>query len=149
MKTKNDNEIVASLVKKLMKGLHAVTRKVLSEEGLSLSQYYTLYLIKLGSQTEMSEIKNYLDISAASATSIADKLVEKGLIKRQRNSDDRRIVTIDLTDKGKRFLKRMKKRKAQFYSLLFSKIDGKGRKTMKEGLSLFVQSLDLMKNESF
>ena len=147
MKAKNDIEIVADLVKKLMKGFHAIAHKMLNEEGLSLSQYYTLCLIDLGSQVKMGEIKSALGVSGAYATGIADKLIEKGLIKRQWSREDHRVVITDITDKGKKFIKRMEKKRLQFYSLLFSKMNGKDKKTVKDGLSLFVSCFEDLKKE--
>lgn len=53
----------------------------------------------------MKRIAEYLHIKAPSATSLIDGLVKAGYIKRTTDPNDRRIVQMIITDKGKVFLK--------------------------------------------
>ena len=39
----------------------------------------------------------------------SDKMEEKGYVKRVRSSDDRRVIYVELTEKGKEFIEKMKK----------------------------------------
>lgn len=68
--------------------------------SLSLVHLSVLALLETkGSQT-MSAIADALDVSQASATGIIDRMEERGLVERQRAADDRRVVTIHLTEAG-------------------------------------------------
>ena len=142
MKTKNDIDTITPLMKKLMDGFHYLARNILREENLSLSQYYALHLIKIGPQAQMKDIKNDLCVSGAYATSIIDKLVKKGFIERCRSKDNRRVVAVKLTDKGNILVRDLNKKKAQFYTKLLKDMNGKDKKTMNDGLSLLVSSLN-------
>jgi DNA-binding MarR family transcriptional regulator len=141
MKTKNDIDAITPLMRKLMDSFHYLARNILREEDLSLSQYYVLHLIKTGPQAQMKNIKNNLCVSGAYATSIIDKLVKKGFIERYRGKDDRRVVRVKLTDKGKILIRDLNNKKAQFYTKLLKDMNGKDKKTMSDGLSLLVSSL--------
>jgi DNA-binding MarR family transcriptional regulator len=44
-------------------------------------------------------------VKSSTVTGIVDRLEQKGLVKRFRNSPDRRIITIELTDSGKNLAK--------------------------------------------
>ena len=57
-----------------------------------------------GDKISLSEIANRLLISRAYTTALTDKLVQRGLIERIPDPDDRRSVRIILTEKGKSVL---------------------------------------------
>jgi DNA-binding MarR family transcriptional regulator len=48
----------------------------------------------------MGELADGLLLSVSSATVLADKLEEKGLVVRSRSLDDRRVVRVGLTEEG-------------------------------------------------
>jgi len=52
-----------------------------------------------------SQIAKYIMVKSSTVTGIVDRLEQKGLVKRFRNSPDRRIITIELTDSGKNLAK--------------------------------------------
>ena len=49
----------------------------------------------------ISRLAKYILVKPSTVTGIIDRLEHKGLVKRERNLVDRRVVTIDLTDAGK------------------------------------------------
>jgi DNA-binding MarR family transcriptional regulator len=52
-----------------------------------------------------SHIAKHIMVKSSTVTGIVDRLEQKGLVKRFRNSPDRRIITIELTDSGKNLAK--------------------------------------------
>lgn len=48
----------------------------------------------------MSDVKSRMVEKAPNATRLADKLLEKGYIKRRRSDSDRRVVYVNITQKG-------------------------------------------------
>ena len=49
----------------------------------------------------MSEVARSIGVTLATLTVACDKLVSKGLVRRVRSQEDRRVVNIMLTDKGR------------------------------------------------
>ncbi len=49
----------------------------------------------------ISRLAKYILVKPSTVTGIIDRLEHKGLVKRERNLIDRRVVTIDLTEAGK------------------------------------------------
>lgn len=49
----------------------------------------------------MSGIADMICLSLSSMTGLVDRLVEKGLVKRDRSPEDRRVVQVVLTDEGR------------------------------------------------
>ncbi len=70
-----------------------------SELELTMPQMRILCLLRQGHQ-RMGNIAAGLGISLSSATSIVDRLVEKGLVERAPDPEDRRVVLCRLTGKG-------------------------------------------------
>jgi MarR family 2-MHQ and catechol resistance regulon transcriptional repressor len=49
----------------------------------------------------MRELAEHLAVAVNSMTSIADSLERKGLVRRQRSEEDRRVIRVELTDPGR------------------------------------------------
>jgi DNA-binding MarR family transcriptional regulator len=49
----------------------------------------------------MRELAEYLTVAVNSVTSIVDHLEAKGLVRRQRSEEDRRIIRVELTEPGR------------------------------------------------
>jgi MarR family 2-MHQ and catechol resistance regulon transcriptional repressor len=75
--------------------------------GLTISQFGTLEsLYHLGSMCP-SEISQKLLKSGGNMTLVLDNLAKQDLIQRQRDLNDRRMVIISLTDKGRDLIERI------------------------------------------
>ena len=72
---------------------------------LSILQMQVLFFLNHHEKTTMSDIANYFRIELPSATSLMNKLSDQKLVKRHEDPDDRRLVRITLTDKGKDLLR--------------------------------------------
>ncbi|WP_163582058.1 MarR family winged helix-turn-helix transcriptional regulator [Gracilibacillus saliphilus] len=71
-------------------------------EGESLSQTQLILLIQMNLNDGMkaSQIAEFLSVTPGAVTSICDKLEKLGLIQRVRESEDRRVVKMILTESG-------------------------------------------------
>src|SRR5262249_44109481 len=49
----------------------------------------------------MREVSEFLTVAVNSVTSIVDNLERKGLVRRRRSEEDRRVVRVELTDAGR------------------------------------------------
>jgi len=68
------------------------------------SYYHVLKLLAKSGDLPMSEIGRKVHISKSNMTSLIDKLVDKGLAERLPDQNDRRVINISITDKGKNIL---------------------------------------------
>ena len=59
------------------------------------------FLVFVESPPKMREIAEAVGLSLPSASSIIDRLEETGLVKRSHDKDDRRVVLVNLTKKGR------------------------------------------------
>ena len=76
----------------------------LSEAGLTQSQFGTLEaLLHLGPMCQAELGRKQLR-SSGNITMVVDNLQKRGLVRRKREGDDRRYVTVHLTPKGRKLI---------------------------------------------
>jgi DNA-binding MarR family transcriptional regulator len=76
---------------------------------LSAAQFIVIATLALAdSATSSSELCRGISYDAGAMTRMIDRLESKGLIRRSRRPDDRRVVYIELTEEGARAFPRMK-----------------------------------------
>ncbi len=68
------------------------------------SYYHVLKLLTKSGDLPMSEIGRKVHISKSNMTSLIDKLVDNGLAERLPDQNDRRVINISITNKGKNIL---------------------------------------------
>jgi DNA-binding MarR family transcriptional regulator len=90
----------------------------------------------------MSEIGRLVYISKSNMTSLIDKLVEDGLAERLPDENDRRVINIALTDKGKDLLKNWRKHAN-------NEIKNNLSTLTDEDLEKFYESIETMKSILF
>lgn len=70
--------------------------KIFAAEGLNSTEVMILHRLRHGN-CKVSDLANEMGIPFSTLTGIMDRMVEKGLITRERNEDDRRVVTVGLS----------------------------------------------------
>lgn len=99
-----DNTIIKSF-RKLFKEYNSYSRKLKTEYGLNTSHISCLsYLEEKGSIT-ISKLSNFLVLAPSTITSLIDELEKGSFIVRKGSKSDKRVININITSKGKKFLK--------------------------------------------
>ncbi len=96
------DDSVAYLMRRLLTGFAAEVGNELDPRGLTNAQWVPLYKLHLGHGTTAAELARECQLDAGAMTRMLDRLEAKGLIRRLRSSEDRRVVNLDLTDEGRR-----------------------------------------------
>jgi DNA-binding MarR family transcriptional regulator len=76
------------------------------ESDLSLSQVNALFRLYHHGGSSVNDLANYLGITMAAVSQLLDPLIDKGLVLRSENPQDRRKKLIALTDMGKDLVKK-------------------------------------------
>jgi len=87
---------------------------------LTISHMVILELLVKRKSSNMSELSKSLNLTMPAATAIIDKMIELGLVKRDRPAEDRRIVDISLTKKGSDSAKKVIKSRHDIIKEVFS-----------------------------
>ena len=67
---------------------------------LSRQELIAVRLLGYRGRSTMTNLAEEAEVAAATMTGIVDKLVARGLVKRQRRAEDRRVVEVSLTPRG-------------------------------------------------
>jgi DNA-binding MarR family transcriptional regulator len=84
--------------------LNMVTQEVdrqLEPNGLTSAQWVPLLKLYMGHAGTVAELARDCNLDAGSMTRLLDRLEAKGLVRRVRSSQDRRVVNLELTDEGR------------------------------------------------
>ncbi|HXE19243.1 MarR family winged helix-turn-helix transcriptional regulator [Castellaniella sp. UC4442_H9] len=91
---------VGLLIRQLHTLIHQVINQMAGPLGLTSHQWRPLLLISYKGIDTPAELARALCIDTGAVTRALDRLVAKGFVRRERASDDRRVVKIVLTDAG-------------------------------------------------
>jgi len=72
---------------------------------LTMSQLKVVLLLFITGHSRMGDIASELGVSLATATGVVDRLVERKLLIRNGDPDDRRVVLCQLSNKGEKIIR--------------------------------------------
>ncbi|WJY28360.1 MULTISPECIES: MarR family winged helix-turn-helix transcriptional regulator [Sporosarcina] len=72
------------------------------------SQSQLVFTLARKGRLKMSELAKILGLTAGAVTAASDKLIENGYVLRIRDDKDRRIIYLEITDKGRKELQQLR-----------------------------------------
>jgi DNA-binding MarR family transcriptional regulator len=104
---------------RVLRGLsHPVKRAEMTPE-----QYWLLRVLNRAGPLSIGELAGELGIATSSATAACKRLEKAGLLKRERQADDERIVRVSLTAQGLAQIEAWRQRKREALAQLLSVLD--------------------------
>jgi DNA-binding MarR family transcriptional regulator len=84
-------------------GVHDWVRRLRSWPGgpISLLHLSVLLALRADGPLSMRAVAELADVSEASATGIVDRMEQRGLVERRHDTQDRRVVLVHLTERGR------------------------------------------------
>lgn len=117
---------VGEIVQKLVRVFQLFERDQIKVQGFTSSQCYTLLEILKATNLTMNELSDRMNLDSSTMTRVIDKLVRDGLITRDKDESDRRIVVVALTDEGNAAAVKLNNTVNEYYKKIISNIpDGK------------------------
>lgn len=122
----------------------AVAKNAAVREALSSQEIRVLRTVGRHEHCIMSMIADRIRLSLSSVTGLIDRLVEKNLVCRDRSTDDRRVVKVELTDEGRELHTSVMDSQVQFARGVLKTLSAAEQ---DELLSLFGKISDRIKSE--
>jgi DNA-binding MarR family transcriptional regulator len=94
------DESVGYLLRRLLNSIKAETDKRLEPHGLTNAQWEPLFKLKKCQASTVAELAREMQTDPGATTRLLDRLEAKGLCKRVRSTEDRRVVNLELTPDG-------------------------------------------------
>ena len=107
---------------------------------MTIPQIKTLVLLHNTDQMRMTGIAKYLGTTLSASTNIIDRLVDKGLVERASDPDDRRVVICKLTGAGQQTVNK-------FWSTGSPRVELMALRLNFDQLKLLVEAFEMISNE--
>ena len=107
-----DNEKLNTYIRRLEDVFQGFLRRLHHElgknkvDGITGSQFFVMKKIHYRGRSTVTDVAEDLGVSLSAITSLVDKLCKVGLVLRQRDENDRRLVWLELTSEGNEILNR-------------------------------------------
>ncbi|GIP16843.1 hypothetical protein J40TS1_24850 [Paenibacillus montaniterrae] len=107
-----------------------------STVGIGLTHARLLTTIADQGPMKASNLADKLHITCGAVTGLADKLIEYGLVTREKDKSDRRVVMLSLTEQGRQRAEEIKQIRRELMLHLFAEMSNE---EMRFGLHLFTK----------
>ncbi|MCX7955581.1 MAG: MarR family transcriptional regulator [Patescibacteria group bacterium] len=123
-----DKELFETIfnVYKIMKKNYSSFKEI----DLSMVQLHGLMHIFENPGCSLKELAERFSITNPSANDLTEKLINLKLIKREEDKKDRRIIHLNLTEKGKKIVNKILKQKNNCFSFLIKKLSSKEKEQL-------------------
>jgi len=114
---------------------------------MSFTIHFILLTLKSVNKLPISETGKLMCIKKQNMTYIADKLVENGLIRRAPDLNDRRVINIIITDKGKEYVDEWQKNRINIMRQNFTCFNDEDLKKMNKSVDNIKYALSKIHND--
>ncbi len=111
-----------------------------AEMELTKPQIHALYWLGLGPLT-MGDLARHLQITEKTSTGVVDRLERDGWVLRQRSADDRRVVRVSVTRKGRTLAQKLDRLLTEQLTFFLGLLDGPSRKALFQVMDRLVGHL--------
>ncbi len=91
----------------IMRSLRRTGMEKLTEVELSYPQSLLLFALLERGKATVGELAQHLKVTQGVVSRMVDRLVEKGIVNRERDLQDRRVVRVTLSDDGRDYAEKM------------------------------------------
>ena len=126
--------------------LIAIAARSLSAAGedVTLAQYRTLVILAYNGPQRTIDLAEQLDVNSSTATRMIDRLVRRGLVRREPHPEDKRATRVELLEDGRAVVAAVTQRRRSEFGRILRKLDAEQRQHLVQGL----QALSLAAGEA-
>ena len=132
---------VTELFPQLARGMARHGNNYLTKGAITLPQLWVLGYLSRNRECPMRELANFMKMGLSSVTGMVDRLVKQGLAQRRRTDEDRRVVFVDVSTKGRKVLREIMDQWRETTLNLFETLTAEERSTYLSILEKLVEKL--------
>ncbi len=110
------------------------------ETELTPTQLTALKYLSQHKRNLLSDLAAGLNISNAAVTKMTDRLEKKGLVKRVDFAEDRRAISLQLTELGKNIIEKAEQQEIKSWQKVIERMDEQRRNALIQGIIGFIQA---------
>lgn len=143
----NPSKELRERIRKLEKELGVLKDSQLSCCGVTLAQCHALVEIGRAGRISLSELASLLNLENSSMSRTVDKLVTKGMVKRDIDPVDRRYLVINLTARGEEVYRKIEENMNLFFEKIYLALPAEKRNDVLESLNVLLASVEKVRDE--
>jgi MarR family transcriptional regulator, organic hydroperoxide resistance regulator len=113
------------------------------EINLTVAQLKSLFFISNEGSTNIRKLAIALGVTPANVTGIVDRMLQQDLISRTENSEDRRMLLLQVTDKGRALVMDLRERQMSQLTDVLDNLDEGELAKVTLGLSILLKACEL------
>ena len=126
------NETLNEVLVKLFRDINTI-----EERAIRTEEYRDMHVIEAigtGEPKNMTTVAKLLSVTTGTLTISMNSLVKKGYVQRVRSEEDRRVVLVSLTEKGKRAFDHHKRFHDEMIRQVLKGLDGQEQEILRKAL---------------
>ena len=129
MKRNFNNEEFRRLMNRLLKIVSLLDKEMELNFGISSARALTLTALTDKESLKMNELSASMSLTSSTMTRMVDNLIKGKLVERGDDPNDRRVVVVKLTNKGKKLTQDIEEFKYKYFDTVRERVEdsGKGR----------------------
>jgi len=131
------SEIMPLILRKLI----AAAGEAAAQLELSMTQAEVVSYLTERHETTMGELSDHISVSLSAMTGVVDRLVQKGLVSRDRDETDRRVVRVSLTPAGDQLAAEVGQAKKAHAIAVLGALDESDRERLLEIMAKLTENL--------
>ena len=135
------SETLRELLRILVRKLGILEKSDASCCGVTISQCHALVEIGRAGKISLIDLAELLGLDKSTISRTINNLVDAEIVKRETDPENRRYISIQLTDKGTEVFKSIEDNMFAYYSSIFRSIPEDKRNQVLESLQILVQSV--------
>jgi len=145
-----DNDLIEStleLSERAFRELFPILPKEWLSLDLSTPQLKVVLLLLVSGPCRMSVIASALGVSLATGTGVVDRLVERGIVVREGDPEDRRVVLCRLSTKGEKMLLGLVQLARNHAEMMFRSLSIEKLMAVRAGLEALLEAGEATKDQ--
>ena len=135
------SDSLRELLRILVRNLGILEKSDASCCGVTIAQCHAIVEIGRIKRTSLIELADLLGLDKSTMSRTINNLVTYGLVKRETDSENRRYISIELTEKGTEVFKEIEDSMQEYYARIFQAIPQDKRMQVLESLEILVKSI--------
>ncbi len=120
---------------------HAVFREYLPRYGITFQQFHMLLHLSKAGPLKISDLSSRMLVSMPTTSRMANHLLRQGLVKKNKDSSDRRNTYLELTPKGEELVMTVEGLQARTISSILGELSHEEAETFLRVIKHFADSL--------
>ncbi|MBB6631324.1 MarR family winged helix-turn-helix transcriptional regulator [Clostridium algidicarnis] len=133
---------IASLIREINLKLNNNISNNFKNSGFTTPQILLIKLLSIEGPLNVSEISEKMFLTKGTVSGIIDRLENQEVVKRNRSNEDKRIVSVALTNKGEDITKTMRGTINKYFDTIFSICKEEDMEKIINGLDILKSVLD-------